>query len=93
MQAVEAAFNALLSDKRVVPLTDGWIDGSAPIPPKWAKLKLGVSLTLDKSWGQRHMHHPGSIFPRYSGLCPEPGAVQSMPSPEPIKRQMALFCR
>jgi hypothetical protein len=26
-----------------------------PSPPKTAKLKLGVSLTLDKSWGQRHM--------------------------------------
>ncbi|MFZ1468115.1 MAG: hypothetical protein WAT09_03960 [Paracoccaceae bacterium] len=25
-----------------------------PNPPKWAKLKPGVSLTLDKSWGQRH---------------------------------------
>jgi hypothetical protein len=24
-----------------------------PNPPKWAKLKLGVSLTLDKGWGQR----------------------------------------
>ena len=24
-----------------------------PNPPKWAKLKPGVSLTLDKSWGQR----------------------------------------
>jgi hypothetical protein len=23
-----------------------------PNPPKWAKLKPGVSLTLDKSWGQ-----------------------------------------
>jgi hypothetical protein len=22
-------------------------------PPNWAKLKLGVSLTLDKCWGQR----------------------------------------
>lgn len=26
VQVVEAAFNALLSDRRVVPLTDGWID-------------------------------------------------------------------
>ena len=26
-----------------------------PNPPKWAKLKPGVSLTLDKSWGQRHL--------------------------------------
>jgi hypothetical protein len=25
-----------------------------PKPPEWAKLKLRVSLTLDKSWGQRH---------------------------------------
>ena len=25
-----------------------------PNPTKTAKLKLGVSLTLDKSWGQRH---------------------------------------
>ncbi|MFN3314738.1 MAG: hypothetical protein ACK46Q_14915 [Hyphomonas sp.] len=25
-----------------------------PNPPKWAKLKPGVSLTLDKSSGQRH---------------------------------------
>jgi hypothetical protein len=26
-----------------------------PNPPKWAKLKPGVSLTLDKSWGQRQV--------------------------------------
>ena len=25
-----------------------------PNPSKWAKLKPGVSLTLDKSWGQSH---------------------------------------
>ncbi len=28
-----------------------------PNPPKWAKLKPGVSLTLDKSRGQRHVEY------------------------------------
>jgi uncharacterized protein YdeI (YjbR/CyaY-like superfamily) len=40
-----------------------------PNPPKWTKLKPGVSLTLDKSWGQRHRETTG-LRPAFDTAAP-----------------------
>jgi DNA invertase Pin-like site-specific DNA recombinase len=40
-----------------------------PNPPKWAKLKPGVSLTLDKSWGQRQCQTSGLLKSSSQSTC------------------------
>ena len=52
-----AAFAQTLAPQRGLTLRKSQSSAPAPLPnpPKTAKLKAGVSLTLDKTWGQRHM--------------------------------------
>ena len=52
-----AAFARTLAPQRGLTLRKPQSSAPAPLPnpPKTAKLKAGVSLTLDKTWGQRHM--------------------------------------